>query len=303
MKILDYIFAARPLLHLPVWSVYLVCLHYHFELSHDQFALSDILMLFALTLASSASYYINQIYDYDSDLQNNKLGFLQKNYISFTEMKMLYYICAFSSIGIAFYLSPFAGFLILVLILLGAIYSVPPFRFKDRPISGLLANAVGYGFIVPFTVMPDMTFNNNGLLGWDNPFYFALTIGAVYLLTTIPDKEGDRNTGKKTFAVILSTPFVKLLALILLIDSVVVANSSHFTLLVILSAISIVTVVVTLFSDSEKILFLSIKLPILLLTVLAGYFFYIYAIFIVALLIGTRLYYRKRFKMEYPKLT
>ncbi|HDL01301.1 MAG TPA: hypothetical protein ENH23_03610, partial [candidate division Zixibacteria bacterium] len=195
------------------------------------------------------------------------------------------------------------GFLILVLIVLGAIYSVPPFRLKDRPISGLLANVVGYGFIVPFTVMSDMTINNNGLLGWDNPFYFALTIGAVYLLTTIPDKEGDKNTGKKTFAVILSTPLVKLLALILLIDSVVVANSSHFTLLVILSTISILTVIITLFSDSEKILFLSIKLPILLLTILAGYFFYIYAIFIVALLIGTRLYYRKRFKMEYPKLT
>ncbi len=303
MKILDYIFAARPLLHLPVWSVYLVCLHYHLELSGDKFAFSDILMLFTLSLASAASYYINQIYDYDSDLQNNKLGFLQKNYISFTEMKILYYVCAFSSIAIAFYLSPFAGFLILVLVVLGAIYSVPPFCLKNRPISGLLANAVGYGFIVPFTVMPDMTFNNNGLLGWDTPFYFALTIGAIYILTTIPDKEGDINTGKKTLSVILSTPLVKLLALILLIDSAVVANNSNFTLLFILSIISILTVIITLFSESEKLLFLSIKLPILLLTILAGYFFYPYAIFVVALVIGSRLYYKKRFKMEYPKLT
>lgn len=303
MKFLDYIFAARPLLHLPVWSVYLVCLHYHLELSNDQFALSDILMLFALTLASSASYYINQIYDYESDKLNNKLGFLQKEYISFIEMKTLFYICAILSIGISFYLSLFAGFLLLVLIVLGAIYSAPPLRLKDRPILGLVANAIGYGFIVPLTVMPDMTFHNNGLLGWDTPFYFTLTIAAIYILTTIPDKDGDRKTGKKTLAVILSTPLVKLLALILLIDSAVVAYSSNFTLLVILSIISILTLIVSLFSDSEKILFLSIKLPILLLTLLAAYFFYFYAIFVVALLIGTRVYYKKRFKIGYPKLT
>ncbi len=303
MKILDYIFAARPLLHLPVWSIYLVTLHYHLELSKDSFALSDILMLLALTLATSASYYINQIYDYESDLLNDKLGFLQKEYISFAEIKTLYYLCAAISIGIAFYLSNLAGFLILALIVLGAIYSAPPLRLKDRPISGLLANAIGYGFIVPLTVMPDMTLHNDGLLGWDNPFYFTLTIGAIYLLTTIPDKEGDRKAGKRTLAVILSTPLVKLLALILLIDSVVIAHSSNFLLLVILSAISILILIISLFSESEKILFFAIKMPILLLTLLAGYFFFYYVLFIVALLIGTRLYYRKRFNMDYPKLT
>ncbi len=303
MKILDYIFAARPLLHLPVWSVYLVTLFYHLQLSKDQFALQDILMLLALTLATSASYYINQIYDYESDLINDKLGFLQKEYISFGEMKTLYYICAILSIAIAFYLSIFAGVLIVILLLLGAIYSAPPFRLKDRPILGLLANAIGYGFIVPFTVMPDMTFHNNGLLGWDTPFYFSLTIGAIYLLTTIPDKEGDNLSGKKTLAVILSIPMIKLLALLLLLDSAAVAYNSGFTILLILSIISTLVLCLSLFSESEKILFLSIKLPILLLTVVAGYFFCFYIIFIVALIIITRLYYKKRFNMEYPKLT
>ena len=303
MKIFDYIFAARPLLHLPVWSVYLVTLHYHLELSQDSFALTDILMLLALTLATSASYYINQIYDYDSDKINNKLGFLQKEYMSFNEMKTLYYLCAIFSISIGFYLSLFAGFLLLTLNILGTIYSAPPVRLKDRPISGLLTNAIGYGFIIPLTVMPDMTIHNDGLLGWDNPFYFTLTIGAIYLLTTIPDKEGDEKTGKRTLSVILSTPLIKILALILLIDSVVIANDSNYILLVILSIISALILLITLFAESEKLLFLSIKLPILLLTLLAGYFFYLYAVFIVALLITTRLYYKKRFNMEYPKLT
>jgi len=33
MKQLDYIFAARPMLLLPVWSIFLVALHYHHELA------------------------------------------------------------------------------------------------------------------------------------------------------------------------------------------------------------------------------------------------------------------------------
>ncbi len=303
MKLLDYIFAARPLLHLPVWSVYLVSLHYHLELSNDQFAITDILILLSLTLATSASYFINQIYDYDSDKQNNKLGFLQKGYISFVEMKTLYYVCVVLSIGIAFNISIFIGFLILGLLVLGVIYSAPPFRLKDRPFTGLLANAIGYGFVVPFTIMPDLNMHNSGLLGWDNPFYFFLTIGAIYILTTIPDKEGDKNTGKRTLAVILPISFLKLMALMLLIDSVIVSYNSNFMLLAIISIISASVVCTTLFSESEKVLFFSIKLPILLLTVLAGCFFYGYLIFVVALLVGTRLYYKKRFNMEYPKLT
>lgn len=303
MKILDYIFAARPLLHLPVWSIYLVTLHYHLNLSKENFTTTDLLILFALTLATSGTYYINQIYDFESDKLNNKLGFLQKEYITFAEMKACYYICTLLAIAIGFYLSLLSGFLITLLVLLGAIYSAPPLRLKDRPLFGLLTNAIGYGFIVPLMVMPDMTMHNNGILGWDTPFYFTLTIGAIYLLTTIPDKEGDRRTGKKTLAIILPTSIVMFLALLLLIDSAVVAYNSNFMFLVGISIIAILLVIVSIFSKSEKLLFLSIKLPILLLTVLAGYFFYFYGIFIVALIIGTRLYYKKRFKIGYPKLT
>jgi len=189
------------------------------------------------------------------------------------------------------------------LVLLGAVYSAPPFRLKDRPFSGLFVNAIGYGFIIPLTVMPDMNMHNSGFLNWSNPLYFTLTIGAVYLLTAIPDRVGDSRTGKRTLAVILPVPIVKLLALILLIDSAYVAYDSNIKLLLVLSVVAIFALGVSFLNSSEKYLFLAIKLPILLLTILAGYFFYYYAIFVVALLIGTRVYYRKRFNMEYPKLT
>ena len=45
MQVLDYIFAARPMLHLPVWSVYLVTLHYNFESSPRAFQWADLKLL------------------------------------------------------------------------------------------------------------------------------------------------------------------------------------------------------------------------------------------------------------------
>ena len=48
---------------------------------------------------------------------------------------------------------------------------------------------------------------------------------------------------------------------------------------------------------------LVIGVGVLMLTLLAGYFFWGYILFVVALIIGSRIYYRKRFLITYPKLT
>ena len=74
----DFFFAARPMLHLPIWSVYLVSLHYHNQLSGSKFDLSDLAMLCLLSLMAAAAYYLNQIHDYDSDKINRKLGCMQR---------------------------------------------------------------------------------------------------------------------------------------------------------------------------------------------------------------------------------
>ncbi|KAA3634283.1 MAG: hypothetical protein DWP97_07350, partial [Calditrichaeota bacterium] len=172
--------------------------------------------MFLLSLVASGSYYINQIYDFDSDLKNNKLGFLQKNMISKKEMMILFLITSFCSIAGGFYISNILGLIISTLVVLGYFYSAPPFRFKDRPILGLLSNSIGYGLVVPSAVLPEMNLHNVGLIAWDSPFYFICTVGAVYILTTIPDKQGDSETSKKTLAVIFPEEILKILAFILL---------------------------------------------------------------------------------------
>jgi 4-hydroxybenzoate polyprenyltransferase len=302
MKAPDLFFAARPLLHLPIWSVYLVALHYHDELSGGHFGWISLAVLLCLNLTAAGAYYFNQVHDYESDRVNQKLGFLQREFLNVRELMGGYLVLTIAAIAIAPSISPVILAIILQGFLLGYIYSAPPLRLKDRPLWGLVANAWVLGFLVAFSVMPNINFNNSGLLGWDSPFYFAFAVGAVYVLTTVPDVKGDSSTGKRTLAVRFGRTPAVLIALVLHLLSLHVAYRSGFMPLVGLSGVAVLITLAALVIKAQSTLLLAIKLPILLLTLLAGYFYPAYLVFIVALIFVTRLYYRRRFGMTYPKL-
>jgi 4-hydroxybenzoate polyprenyltransferase len=302
MKFLDLFFAARPMLLLPVWSIYLVALHYHFELSGGLIGWSNVGMLAGISLVVSGAYYLNQMEDCEGDRLNKKLGFLQNDFISTRAMRIACLVTTLAGLVVSGMFSVFAAGLFVQAFLLGYLYSAPPFRLKDRPVWGLLSDGYCFGVLVPLAIMPHMSMHNVGLLGWDNPFYYFLAVAAVHILTGIPDREGDRATGKRTVAVWLPLSGAKLLALLFVVGSALVAfRSGHYPLLAV-SVVSALTVLVSLFSASEKIVLLAAKLPVLLLTLLAGFFFWGYLVFVVALLFVTRIYYHKRFNLEYPKI-
>lgn len=303
MKILDYIFAARPFLHLPVWSIFLVATYYHHQLSGKSFGLIEFIILFSLTLSAAAAYFINQIYDFESDKLNDKLGFLQKKILTDRNMITANIITSLLSVILIALISNLIFFILLQLLVLGYIYSAPPLRLKDRPFWGLLSNSYGFGFLIPLSVMPELNTHNSALLGWDNPFYFLATVASIYLLTTIPDIDGDRKTGKKTLSVIIPVPIVKILSLMIMLYSAYIAYRSNFDVLAIISVLSSIPIVLSLFIKNQAVVLFSVKFPILLLTLLAGYFYPYYFGFIVALIIITRVYYKKRFNMVYPKIT
>ncbi len=303
MKLLDLVFAARPMLHLPIWSVYLVALFYHQKLSGGRLRWSHVGMLTCLSLLASGAYYLNQVYDYDSDRINRKVGFLQARLLNEKELMTAYLVVSAAAMSCALFYS----FLILVILfqffLFGYVYSTPPLRLKDRPFPGLLANAYTYGFLVPLTVMPQLNLHNAGLLGWDNPVYFFLAVAAVYLLTALPDRKGDKAVGKRTVAVLLNPTAVKLAAFLLMILAAYVAARSRRNVLAYLSLVSSLPTGAALFVRSKTLVLLAAKFPILLLTLLAGYFYPGYLLLIVVLLISCRVYYRRRLNLVYPKMT
>ncbi|HKK21671.1 MAG TPA: UbiA family prenyltransferase [candidate division Zixibacteria bacterium] len=305
MKIVDYIFAARPLLLLPVWSIYLVTRYYLADSAKYGLEVTDISMLAALTFMAAGSYYINQIADLESDILNNKLGFLQKDLV--TRRGLIRGFFALSALSMIIVVVRFSAWDLLIveqLFILGVVYSLRPFRAKDRPIGGFLVNAYGYGFLIPLTVHYWM-FHIKYVHVTDLrlPAYFFCTVGAIYLLTTISDRPGDLKTGKRTAGVLLPQPLVLLFALILLSLSAWLAYNGGFDYLLYISIAACGPVIGAFFVKSEIAVLIATKLPILLLTIQAGYYYHEYLWFIVAVVISTRLYYKYRFGITYPRLT
>jgi len=187
LKLIDFIFAARPMLLLPVWSLYLIANNFYF--GPDSFDLYGFIALVSLTLLVAGAYYINQIYDYQSDLINKKIGFLQSGKISKNEMIIVYITISAVSIITGFKISLFLGVVFCSVFVLGYIYSAPPLRLKDRPLLGLLSNSFAYGILVPLSIPGIAT--KADYLTMIMPTYFFMIVSAGYLLTIIPDREGD----------------------------------------------------------------------------------------------------------------
>ena len=161
---------------------------------------------------------------------------------------------------------------------------------------------IAHGLLVSLAVMPDLDMHNVGLLGWDNPFYFALTVGGTFCLTTVPDRRGDRAAGKRTLAVAAGPKAAVAVALCMYLAGAALAWRSGYPLLFWLALLAAVLALGSLVFSSPKPVLLAAKLPLLLLTLIAGYFYPPYLVFIVALLSATRIYYRKRFGEVYPRL-
>jgi 1,4-dihydroxy-2-naphthoate octaprenyltransferase len=131
---------------------------------------------------------------------------------------------------------------------------------------------------------------------------YVLAVGAVYINTTLPDIEGDKTVGKITFGVrygILKSALISTLLVILSIVFALVFLDLPFLFSAILSLPFYLFALVT--KEARKSV-LATKSSILFLSLAAGYFYPWYFIILILGFLGTRLYYRKRFNLEYPAL-
>jgi len=302
MRLLDFFFAARPLLHLPIWTVYLISLHYHHRLSGENLGWTDLAVMAGMSLLCAGAAYLNQVYDFESDRINRKVGFLQRGFLDRTRLSAGFVVASLIPLAMAPLISRFLLFVFAQLLVLSYVYSAPPFRLKDRPVGGLFANVWAHGLLVPVAVMPDMTIHNAGLLDWSIPIYFFFAVGATHVLTTLPDRVGDVAVGKRTLAVVLGRRGALAAALVLLVLAAFTAFTSQHALLFYLAVGAGFAVVAALFLGGGASARFAAKAPLMVLTLAAGYWYPLYLVFVVALLIATRAYYHKRFGVVYPEL-
>lgn len=286
------------MLLLPVWSVYLVV--YQLHSGHQPIHVRSALTLIGASLLFIGAYFINQLYDFETDRINMKLGFLQRRLIRRSEMTAAYISVSLVASVLGFIVQYKIGILFILMLILGFFYSAPPLRFKDRPVGGLLTNAVAYSLLLPLTIPGFM--DNFDLRRLLIAAYFFSAISATYLLTVIPDCEGDRKVGKITLAALLPDRPIILIGTILLCSALYVSYIIDHNYLQIITVISIALFLVALIFPRTGVVPVACKLPILLMSLLAGYYYPVYLIFIIVLLFLTRLYYSRRFGIIYPRL-
>lgn len=299
-KLLDLIYLGRPMLLIPVWTVYL-----HFLAAHGDArfliinpGLNSILSLIVLSLLFKGIYALNQIYDIESDRLNDKLFLLPRNIVSIRTAWLYYFLTSATGLALAIFVSPSIAAIAISLIFLGFVYSHPRFRLKDRPLGGLLANAFSYGLLIPLMIIAESGAPDDSPA--TIPYFLAIATG--YILTTIPDLAGDSATGKKTVAVILKTTGALWLGLLSSLSAAAISIALSNYEMALVSAVAAFLIVKLLISFSNKFMLLACKFPILLLTILAGLHYPLYLVLLLLTIVLTRVYYKKRFGVVYPKM-
>jgi 4-hydroxybenzoate polyprenyltransferase len=207
---LDYFFVLRPTLFYPVWTVALAGFWSHERLligipwfsvywPRRAFSGAGEIELGLFTLVMGASFLLNQITDVESDRLNDKLYLVAGGSVTPRQAWLeTLVLLAFGLGGLWWRSEGLALTALAAFAVTGWAYSCAPLDCKNRPWAGLAANLAGallifmFGWMMAGPFSPEM---------FRAALPYVLGIGAVYLLTTIPDRPGDAAAAKITLAV------------------------------------------------------------------------------------------------------
>lgn len=317
-KIFDYIFVLRPTLFFPVWAVFLsgFFAQQQFGVAAPEAAQANhafiqnghnfIWVGGFLTLLMGAVFILNQIMDRHSDNQNKKLFLISHGHLTpkaaFIEATILIVI----AILFSFVFSLKMGLIfVLILLITGYLYSFSPFSWKDKPIWGLVGNILGAFliFLAGWSIQGNILFKS---------FYYAIpyicAVASVYLLTTLPDVEGDKDSNKRTFGVRFGASSTVYTSLTLLIIALGVSFITKDELIFYPALFSLPFFLWASVKLQMSDIVRAIKYPILLLTFtvcikwMVVYSEYYFVLVVAGIYYLSKIYYKLRFGIHYPNL-
>ncbi len=303
---LDFLFILRPTLFFPVWVVYAagfaVAQWRHQNVwSWTFWEGTDFWLLgLTLTLLMGSAFILNQIIDIPIDRQNRKLFLLADGhvplYLAYFEAIMLFFV----STWLAFRVDLAVGALFLVIYFVtGVGYSLPPFCWKDRPVAGLLANM--FGAMLIFAAGFWATGQADWLAAVHGVPYMA-AVGAVFLFTTLPDKPGDSQFGKETFAVRFGDVATIYSGAVLEILALASAAALRDPVMFFPALVSAPFFVYAAWRPRTANVVRAIKFPILLLAFAVCFYYPILLLLFVGTYALAKWYYWQRFGLHYPSL-
>ena len=296
LKIWDYVFLMRPILMLPGWGIILLA---HKRSSHHSPTTSKlILTMLAATLLYGGVYILNQIFDRETDRINRKLFLLSEGYVAVKSAIWFSSFCFISSLVLSFYISQTIGLLFSLMFILNLFYSVPFFSFKNKPVLGLLTNAIGFGvlnFLVGWTLDSELIWKG---VWYSLPYFLA--VSSIYLNTTLLDVEGDRRVNKITLGI--KSGLEKTLWISMVLISATLISAIFLKDLPMMTTSAVALILNFRMSVSKKIkdIVLTNKVSILILSLWAVYFYPGYLVILGIGFAATKAYYKQRFQVNYP---
>jgi 4-hydroxybenzoate polyprenyltransferase len=146
---------------------------------------------------------LNDIYDYESDRRSSRRRAVWGAVVT-PENKSLVFIASAAMIPLvilgACVTRDRDNFMATVsLVVVAWIYSVPPYRLKERPPLDSLANGLGY-FLLPMMMGYSLNAKPGEMPG--RYYLLALCVAGVHALATAADYDADRAAGHRTLAAV-----------------------------------------------------------------------------------------------------
>lgn len=294
---LDYLFFTRPVLMPPVWTVALLGAA---SIWHRRIPWYDWpILILQLWCLFGAVYTLNQICDVESDRANHKLFFLPEALISIGHARVFTIALNILAIGSALLVSFSYLILTVAIILLGIVYSVGRWPWKDNPILGFLANVVAHGSIV---YLMGVVFAGGTIEAfWIRSIPYALAVGGVYLATTVPDIPGDAASGKRTIGVWLGARAAMMIAALAIACALVVAATLDDLALILAAAAALPVYGWATGGKLSSRAQRAAQWGVGVLSVVTLLYFPTYAILLISGFIGARVFFLWRFGMTYPR--
>jgi 4-hydroxybenzoate polyprenyltransferase len=209
-KLLFLVQVSRPI----VWPV--LPLVYAFGIHASGAEWSAVSVLQALTLTFPMSLIgcgLNDIYDYESDRRSPRRRAVWGAVVSSDEQPLVWKACLWMIPLVVLMACATRNrenvVATLSLVVVAWIYSIPPYRLKERPPLDSLANGVGY-FLLP--LMMGYSLNANPREMPLRYYLLALCVAGIHSLATAADYEADLAAGHRTLAVAFGRRTAVLLA-------------------------------------------------------------------------------------------
>lgn len=295
---LDHLFLLRPMLLPPVWTIGLLGYEQGRRWTGGDAGESPLIPIALFSLLTGGVYVHNQITDIEGDRANQKLFLLADGYISERAATVQMLLCYGGAIGLSFLHSARLGGLMVVGGLLGLLYNSPRFRWKDRPVRGLVYNLCAYGglaFAVGWLAAAPP-------VGWliVHALPYCLGVGAIYLNTTLPDIPGDRLAGKITIGVRHGFQATCILACLFLAGGVLAGFLLGDGFIAIPSLVCLPLFVWMAVNGRVADVARATKIGVLALSMAAVIVSPPYLLVLTVLFFGAKPYYRLRFGLNYP---